>query len=319
MTHELEELSHIHFARCRVRLRALEDGPLPPQPGKTLRGALGAALRSVSCPMPDGEDCETCPHSAGCAYLQIFATPRPISADRLKGVSSIPRPFVLRPWESPVDGVSAGQALDFELVLVGDALQAVPHLAVALGLLAGRGLGRERVPFHLLGIDQVLSNDDEPRVLFDGYRMMGTPLPDQLRREDFPPAPHRLTVEFQSPVCIVSGGRVVEQLTFEHLTRALMRRLSSLSYFHCGHELDLDFVGLKELARDITVEESSLEPVRQQRYSRRQDRRFAMQGLVGSVTFAGELERFAPLLALGIVLHVGKNCVMGMGQAKIRD
>ena len=319
MTQKLQELSHIRFARCRVRLRALEGGPLPRQLGRVLRGAMGAALRAVSCPTPD-KLCEMCLLAGGCAYLQVFETPRPASANRLRGVSSIPRPFVLRPWEAPDDQIEQGKILDFELVLVGEAMRALPHLAVALGLMAGRGLGGERVPFTLLGIDQVITNDDQSRALFEGYRLVELPLPDHLRQVDVQEAPGRLTLEFLSPVCIVSGGRTVENLALEHLVRALMRRLSSLSYFHCGHELDLDFAGLKELARDVTVVESSLRPVRLQRYSRRQDRHMQMQGVVGSVSFTGDrLEAFMPLIALGETLHVGKNAVMGMGRYRVQD
>ncbi|MFI5365665.1 MAG: CRISPR system precrRNA processing endoribonuclease RAMP protein Cas6, partial [Candidatus Binatia bacterium] len=44
-----------------------------------------------------------------------------------------------------------------------------------------------------------------------------------------------------------------------------------------------------------------------ERYSARQDAKVKMCGIAGEAVYEGELEEFAPLLALGEVLHVGKG------------
>jgi len=54
-----------------------------------------------------------------------------------------------------------------------------------------------------------------------------------------------------------------------------------------------------------------------ERYSRRQERRIPMGGLVGSVTYRGPLDEFLPWLALGEHVHVGKNTVFGMGKYRL--
>ena len=56
-------------------------------------------------------------------------------------------------------------------------------------------------------------------------------------------APHDTDVielEFLTPTSIKVDGRWTSALTFEHLTRNLLRRIRFLSYFHCGEDLDVD-------------------------------------------------------------------------------
>ncbi|NJN99775.1 MAG: CRISPR system precrRNA processing endoribonuclease RAMP protein Cas6, partial [Anaerolineales bacterium] len=42
-----------------------------------------------------------------------------------------------------------------------------------------------------------------------------------------------------------------------------------------------------------------------------------MGGLVGRVTYEGDLTEYLPLLALGELIHVGKGTVFGNGQYQI--
>ena len=56
-----------------------------------------------------------------------------------------------------------------------------------------------------------------------------------------------------------------------------------------------------------------------ERYSARQDTKLKMGGAVGAAVYEGEVEAFAPLLALGEVLHVGKGTGMGLGRYEINS
>ena len=40
-------------------------------------------------------------------------------------------------------------------------------------------------------------------------------------------------------------------------------------------------------------------------------------GLVGRVTYAGDLTEFVPFVALGAYLHVGKNATFGLGKYRV--
>jgi hypothetical protein len=110
-------------------------------------------------------------------------------------------------------------------------------------------------------------------------------------------------------------------INFQDLVRALLRRLSSLCYFHCGDALTLDFKGLIEQAGSVRTVASDLRWHDQGRFSGRQHRHIEMGGIMGTVAFespAGtDLSAFLPLLAAGEWVHVGKGCVMGLGRYRV--
>lgn len=54
-----------------------------------------------------------------------------------------------------------------------------------------------------------------------------------------------------------------------------------------------------------------------ERYSHRQKTRMQLGGVMGQVSYAGELGPFLPLLALGADLHVGKGTGFGLGRYEI--
>ena len=101
--------------------------------------------------------------------------------------------------------------------------------------------------------------------------------------------------------------------------RSLLRRLSSLAYFHHGWDLDLDFTGLIDRAEEVRIIEDNTRWVDWERYSSRQDSRMNLGGLVGRVTYQGPLSAFMPLLKFGELIHVGKGAVFGMGKYKITE
>ena len=98
------------------------------------------------------------------------------------------------------------------------------------------------------------------------------------------------------------------------LMRVLLRRLSNLAYFHCGSELQLDFRGLIAAAEQVQIASSHLWWYDWERYSTRQDTRMKLGGVLGQVTYTGDVQPFLPLLQLGTYVHVGKGTSFGLGK-----
>ena len=132
-------------------------------------------------------------------------------------------------------------------------------------------------------------------------------------------APHAtdtVELEFLTPTSIKVGGQWTKNLTFEHLTRNLLRRIRFLSYFHCGEDLDVDAPGLIAAARSVRSK-LHLRWVKKDRYSHRTETSIPMGGFIGKIRFEGELAPFLPFILLGEYLHIGHHTAFGHGQYRL--
>src|SRR5690606_22771642 len=129
-----------------------------------------------------------------------------------------------------------------------------------------------------------------------------------------PPAARveRLRVEFVEPARVIAGGALSRELPFEGLVRALLRRASTLLEVHEGIELAIDFGEWIERAAEVRVERSELRRADSVRWSARQERAMNLRGVRGAVEYAGDLEPFLPLLALGVAVGIGKGTTFGL-------
>jgi len=228
---------------------------------------------------------------------------------------------------------------EFGLVLIGRAIDSLPYFLFTFIELGRVGLGPSRGRCTVLQVDAdrpdgceciythdsgVLADHQSRIAAADIVASAEKFAPSNLTR-GASPFQHldsaALTVRFLTPTRIRSSGDFRMEITFQDLIRALLRRLSSLCYFHCGGELKVDFKGLIEQAAAVRTVNSNLRWQRQDRVSGRQHRRIEMGGVIGSVTFAASNEQgfvpFLPLLTAGEWVHVGKGCVMGLGKFRV--
>jgi hypothetical protein len=354
-------LGRFSFGRYRFLLRVEQDLSLPQFVGATLRGGLGYVLKELVCTWPTGE-CDSCPHRYVCPYPYLFDTAPPPGSDRLRKLKEIPRPFVLetasigKPQRAKAgennDGedepecnrtcVPAGDFLECRLVLVGKAVLSLPFFIFAFERLGRVGLGRQRGRFRLWQVRadppvSELTRSQSPNNAIKPFsrqleiysvqkHLCGTDLHTVFGRtllEQVNLVPRRITVHFLSPTRICNDSTVCKQITFADLIRALLRRLSSLCYFHCGFELALDYHELIRQAGEIQTIASELTWQEQSRFSTRQRTKILMGGLVGHVTYEAPCVQamlpFLPVLLLGQYVHVGKGTVMGMGKYTVRN
>ena len=99
--------------------------------------------------------------------------------------------------------------------------------------------------------------------------------------------------------------------------RALLRRISDLTRFHCSAELELDDDQWIARAEKVQTAAVNTRWYDWERYSLRQEQKMKLGGLVGDVVFTGDVEAFMPLLRLGADLHVGKGTGFGLGRYEI--
>ena len=311
-------LERLKLAKYRFVLEAIEPMGLPPYKGAVLRGGFGHAFKRMACLQPNNQ-CDACQERTQCAYSYVFETPVPPDSEVLRTHEAVPRPFVFEP---PLDGKTdygPGDELAFGLVLIGRGIDYLPYFLLAFKTLGEEGLGQGRGRFQL---KQVWARDPLgpwETLIYDGPSdalrniVMTAGMTDIERAAAVLPE-QEVTIHFLTPTEIKHDGKIVHEPAFHMLIRALLRRISSLSYFHCGERWEIDYQGLIARAQTIETAEAALTWQNWERYSGRQERRLEMGGVIGKLRYVGSLADFRPLLVVGSVVHVGKACVFGNGQ-----
>lgn len=311
----------MRIARYRVDLEAGEQGLLLPRyKGSTLRGGFGRVFRRICCAQRR-EDCHGCLLRESCPFAYVFETAPPSGAQALRNLESIPRPFVIEPPLETKQEYKPGDKLSFHLVLIGKGIQYLPYFIVSLDELGRVGIGKGRRPYKLRTVNFIGLDGSEKRIFDTSDRTVRDPGSFLTGEEIVSKANHvpdgRLELRLLTMTRLKHGSRFVTELPFHVLVRGLLRRISSLMYFHHGTELDVDYAGLIERAQEIRRQSEDTQWVDWDRYSGRQDARITLGGLVGTVQYTGDLEEFMPLIKIGEYVHVGKGAVFGMGKYRI--
>ena len=317
---QMPPLQHITFTRFRFILRTDAATRLPEFSGSALRGGFGMALKKTACTQPRCPDCHQCLVRRQCVYSLIFETPVPEGSELMSKYPAAPHPFVLEP---PEDGeVPAGQELEFGLVLIGQTIDLLPWFILAFEELGRSGLGTrvngKRGRFRLVSVSQLLG--EENVLLYQGdTRTLTAPVapcpePGALPRQ----VGEGLRITLHTPMRIKYQGHFTERLDFHILFRNLLRRISLLSFFHCGQRLDdSGFAELIRQAEQVVTVAHHLRWQEQSRWSGRQQTRMQFGGLLGTACYRGGFTPFLPCLELGAQIHCGKGCTFGLGRFSI--
>ncbi len=308
-----------HFltmSRYRFRIALLDRSRLPEYKGGTLRGAFGHVFKRVVC-SARRPSCDGCILTGTCPYTYIFDTRRPDGARIMRLYPQVPRPFVLEPPLDRRRQLEPGDELEFGLILIGKAVSHLPYFVFTFQQMGNTGIGIDRARFELRSVvsdppsgplRQVYSARDR--------KVQGSPafVADELV---VPTDRGTVALTFQTPLRLQGDGTTIERLEFRPLVSGLLRRISALAYFHCGHEFHVDFKELVEGTDAVRVERDETRWYEWDRFSGRQHRRLSMGGLIGSITFSGDLREYWPLLQIGEVIHVGKATAFGLGKFQL--
>lgn len=321
-------LPPLPLALYDFNLRVQEPMRLPAYKGGVLRGGFGITFKRIVCIYPPLPPCRDCPLLYRCPYPAIFETPPPPDSEVLRTHEAIPQSFVLWPPEDERTHFVPGQHLRFRLTLIGHGIAALPYFIVTFQRLGELGLGPDRARYRLLRVDEIDPRDESWRAVWqeDGgvSADIGQELDAGTLLAAFPDqAATSLTLDFLTPTRLKFDGHMLRTAPpFHVVVRTLLRRLSSLSYFHAGVRWEIDYRGWIERAEAVetatAVAAASIRWVDWDRYSTRQQQSMDFGGIVGQVRYVGEsLGEFAPLLRLGEWVHVGKGTVFGQGRYRL--
>jgi len=309
-------LNNFSIARFKLRIRAETNLVLPHYKGSTFRGGFGHALRRVVC-ITKGEDCSECLLYQKCVYSYIFETPPPPESKIMRKYPKAPHPFVLIPPLERKNEYLQGEIIDFGLNLIGKAIDYLPYFIFTFEELGKIGIGKHKGKFSLQDVYSLDSEKGE-RLIYRGDQKklqnlfsVEYPFKDGVAWNNS----DNLTLTFLTPARIRYNGSIGNRLEFHILIRNLLRRISSLAYFHCDEDpSQIDFNGLINKAKNIELNSNHLRWYDLERYSSKQDTRLRMGGFVGEVTYQGDFSEFISWLKAGELVHVGKGTAFGLGK-----
>ncbi|NCC35204.1 MAG: CRISPR system precrRNA processing endoribonuclease RAMP protein Cas6 [Chloroflexia bacterium] len=301
---------------------ALTPVALGEQSGSAVRGALAGALWERFCANREAPTCDRCPLFEVCPVAALLA---PMRSEDEKGGDQRPRPYVVRPPREGARTYQPGETLQFGLALFGTAASLFPYVVMAAHELERGGLGiplaqlgRRRGQLRLSsieavdplsGLHQTLYSDAAGQVRQPGLAIKA----EDVHAFAQSLSDKNVSLILHTPMRLIEQGHLLKQIALRPLLQRLMRRLDDLSLAYGDGALGIDFRALLDLAEQVEVIDDRTRWVDLVSASSRTQRRTPIGGLIGQVTFAGELGPLRELLVWGSLVHVGKNAVKGDG------
>ena len=299
--------------------------------GAALRGNLFEAIWKRFCTNKSSPSCAECPLHTICPVSAIVA---PLREENQRG-RDIPRPYIILPPLGDARTYERGERFLFGITLFGSIIQLLPYIVMSMSQMEESGLGRkqaenngQRGRFRITQIDTIHPFSAERRCIYQSKQTLVQTPTISLTHSDIQTraaglSTERITLDFLTPTRLIDQERLVRDLTFRTLTLRISERLTNLQKTY--GELSEEEEQRNQKARSKLIQlASQIECVRDetqwkevQSYSRRQHRFTPVSGLMGQITFAGDITPFRELLTWGELIHIGKSAVKGNGWYKI--
>lgn len=250
--------------------------------------------------------CERCSAASECAYRQIFSQEICSDPSAIKRFQKPPLPFVFDlPILPPLP--NRGSSLEIGLTLLGLAVNHVGHFLDTVGVMFSKQDSRWTGVASLIKIESVdyLGNratisQNRSIVALDQLSVLSM---EGLEKSVVLPN-NTLTITIATPLRIMRDGRPLRSLTFSTLIMSILRRMSSIAFYYCYMDLDLDFKWLSRESQIVGFVDNGY---------RWEEWDTNLGGIIGSVTFTGNLGEFHPFLLFGENFHAGKGAAYGLG------
>ena len=209
--------------------------------------------------------------------------------------SQLPNPFVLLP---PLDNqlsYQAGEQFQCRISLFGDASEHYSIVQAAIEYLGQElGLGNNRGKFKVINIKE--SNFTNTSSITDS-----------------------LTLNCITRLRLKTDNQLLKETPqFSLFIKRLLGRLKTLQLSFSDSPVDeYQYRQLLDQATDVTLLSSTIQWKEWDRYSGRQKKWMKFGGLLGDMTYQGNLQPFIPVLKMGELCHIGGKSSFGLGKYSI--
>ncbi|MDP2935519.1 MAG: CRISPR system precrRNA processing endoribonuclease RAMP protein Cas6, partial [Dehalococcoidia bacterium] len=283
---------------------------LPPFKGSAIRGAFFSALRGDFCLDRRVPGCSSCQVRQSCPVSALLAT---VDESSVRGIE-VARPCTIEPPLETQTLYRPGDPLSFGVTLFGNAWELLAYVVLGVRRMGEIGLGNRPLAPGRFSIQQIKAIDP-----ISGRSQHVYSCDENLVRCPDVPVVHStilsaceslagqtsVTLELLTPMRLIADGVLVKAISFPVLARRILRRLTDLTRSACGSHPDFDHEQLLIQAETVETAEDRTHWVDVSSFSSRQGRSTPIGGLMGQITFEGDLKPFAPWLLWGTITHVG--------------
>jgi len=270
-------------------------------------GFAGIFRRAAGC---DRATCVECPQATECSYQQIFSQTMHSDPSAIKRFQKPPLPFAFHlPLLPPAPNMGSG--CEIGLTLVGLAVNHAVHFLDAVSFMFGHQdspLAEVASVVKIETVDylgnRVIISQNGSRAALDRFFVLS--MEGLEKSAVLPAAAVNLTIE--TPLRILKDGRPLRELSFSALAMSLIRRMSSMAFYYCFMELDLDYKWLARRSQEVGIARNGFIWAEGAK---------GLSGITGVGTFTGPMADFHSFLLLGEYLHTGKGAAYGLGHFRL--
>ncbi|MEJ2756027.1 MAG: CRISPR system precrRNA processing endoribonuclease RAMP protein Cas6 [Gammaproteobacteria bacterium] len=299
----------IPFSVYRFEYRILKPFVYENYPGFIWRGALGYALREVSCTMGKAS-CQGCPLSGSCAHSVLF--------------EEFPHPFISTVYDTKAVKPYVIATLDgndekpftktVDVLLIGRANYYYPYLLQAMRRAGEKGIGEKRSPLRLQCVTQMLPTGQSVVLVEDTLESGVFAQPPQA--VGIVDIPEQVSIQLQTSVKLKEKAKRGSSGFVQNWLQSLVRRVADLgSYWHAPVSSTGDRI---REARQVIAPEPTLHWQSHERFSSRQKRSIYLGGYLGEMNFdVRDTPQLWPWIWVGQWFGVGKGATMGLGRYRV--
>lgn len=293
----------------------------PLNPVNTFRGAMGYALRHISCIQRKSNDkyaCNSCSLANSCAYSICYETNRTHLKIDFDNFKSFEIPHLMN-IDSGFPGntiVKAGEKFTFNVRLLGNAVTVAPYIIVAAQNAGLRGIRDSKAELVSIVDDfseKIIWSKQKDNIVLPEIENFTVHEPDCNNTESC-----ELKLNLVTPVAFKNKqtGKITREPNFNRIIGSLMRRYTFFEATE-GRKLNWHFNEISELAKQVRISGMNIETVCWERYSTRQNQRIPVSGIMGTVNFIGPVAGFEELLNAGEILRCGRSITLGQGRINV--
>ncbi len=284
--------------------------------GNNLRNALASVMRRATCPETHRRGKPSPEHAGSCPACWLLASD--VEPGRVR------RSYAVQPPMPAKQYLPKDATFSFGLTLFGEEIQFFPYFILAFNEVGRLGFGKGRGTFVVNSIEAVnpLTQQRE-MVLASGEAMVKVP---QLKVKIADIAPlitqwqedqsDELTIQFHTPVRLITAGKLCKSPDFAVFFRRLLQRTDELcrQFANEPRRPKEAVAHLYQLADQVRLVDAGNHWVELHSWSGRSQRKEAISGFIGWAKYRttdwGEL---LPWLLFGQGIQVGKLTVKGHG------